>query len=164
MVTRYPDQQYLPQPSASERFIASMDQDSWCIAVYGLMRTEVVRRTAGLGNFMGSDKVFLGEMSLHGCFSEVPEYLQFRRFHPGACSYTVTADKVKEFYAPGTKQGMGFVVHTWRHIYEYLRAIGRVPLPLNEKMNLLMYVLRMAWWYRGKLVSEITTALRGISS
>jgi len=164
IVSRYADRQDLPQPRASERFIASRDQDSWCIALYGLMRTEVVRRTAGMGNFMGSDVVFLAEMSLHGRFTEVPEYLQFRRFHPDAYSYKVTADKVKEFYAPGKKQGVAFVFHTWRHMYEYLRAIGRAALPLDERSKLFVHVLRMAWWHRGKLVAEVATALRGTSS
>jgi len=164
IVSHYAERQDLLQPRASERFVTSMNRDSWCIAVYGLMRAEVVRHTPLMGNFRGSDKVFLGVMSLHGCFSEVPEYLQFRRFHPDAYSYTVTAATVREFYAPGKKQGIRFVFHTWRHIYEYLRAFERPRLPFNEKLKLIVHVLRMAWWCRGELVAEITTAFGSIKS
>src|SRR6267143_929231 len=146
---------------ASERMIASLAQDSWCIAVFGLVRTEVLRRTAVMGNYMGSDVVFLAEISLYGRFAEVPEYLQFRRLHPGAYSHEVTPEKVREFYTPW-KKGKAFVFRNWRHMFEYLRAVGRAPLQIDERIGLFVYVLRMVWWHRGRLVGELTTALRSV--
>ena len=162
IISRYAERQDLPQLRASERMIASRAQDSWCIAVYGLMRTEVIRRTAVVGNYVGSDVVLLAEISLYGHFTEVPEYLLFRRLHPDAYSHEVTLDKVREFYAPGKKHGMAFVFRTWRHLYEYLRAIGRAPLPIDEKIRLFVYVLRMGWWNWRQLVAEIASALRSM--
>src|SRR5882762_10205940 len=132
VIDRYAERQDLPQPRASERMIASLAQDSWCIAVFGLVRTEVLRRTAVMGNYMGSDVVFLAEISLYGRFAEVPEYLQFRRLHPGAYSHEVTPEKVREFYTPW-KKGKAFVFRNWRHMFEYLRAVGRAPLQIDER-------------------------------
>ena len=162
IISRYAERQDLPQLRASDRMIAALAQDSWCIAVYGLMRTEVLRRTAVMGSYSGSDVVLLAEISLYGYFSEVPEYLQFRRYHPGAYSHNVTLDKVREFYAPWKRRSVSFLFRTWRHLFEHVRAIGRAPLPIAERIRLLVYVLRMVWWNRRQLVAELTTALRGM--
>ena len=163
IISRYAERQDLPQLRASERMIAALAQDSWCIAVYGLMRTEVLRRTAVMGSYPGSDMVLLSEISLYGFFFEIPEYLQSRRYHPAAYSYDVTLDKVREFYAPSEKRGVSIVLRNWRHLFEHLRAIGRAPLPIDERIRLFAYVFRMVWWRRGQLVAEIITALRHMS-
>jgi len=37
------------------------------------MRAETIERAAMIGDYMGSDEVFLAELSLYGRFPEVPE-------------------------------------------------------------------------------------------
>jgi glycosyltransferase involved in cell wall biosynthesis len=145
---RYAERQELPQARASERFIASRDQDGWCIAVYGLMRADVLRRTAVMGNYAGSDAVLLGELSLYGRFAEVPEYLLFRRIHPGAYSHEVNLEKMRDFYTPSKKRGTALVF--------------RAPLPFGERLRLFAFILRMAWWRKGKLAAEIVAGLRSV--
>jgi len=163
LMHRYADPQALPQVRASDRFIVSRDQDGWCIAVYGLIRADVLRQTAVMGNYAGSDVVLLGELSLYGRFTEVPEYLLSRRVHPGAYSHQVNLKKVREFYAPSKKRGTVLVFRQWRHLYEFSRAVVRAPLVAGEKSRLFGYILRMAWWRRIQLVAEIGRALRSLS-
>ena len=160
VIERYAETQALPQARASERFIASRDQDGWCIAVYGLMRADVLRRTAVMGSYAGSDVVLLGELSLYGRFVELPECLLSRRIHPGAFSHEVNLDKMRNFYTPAKKRGMALVFRHWRHLFEYARAVIRAPLPFGERLRLFAYILRMVWWRKGKLAAEIADAVR----
>jgi glycosyltransferase involved in cell wall biosynthesis len=162
LIEHYPEPQALPQALASARFIASREQDSWCNAVYGLMRADALRRTAVMGNYVGSDVVLLAELSLYGCFAEVPEYLLFRRHHPAAYSYDVNLKKMKDFYTPTRRHGTVLVFRTWRHLFEYARAVLRAPLAAGEKARLFVYILRMTWWRKGKLAGEVMAALRSI--
>lgn len=160
LIHHYDEAQQLSQTRASDRMIASRNIDSWCLALYGLMRTEVLRRTAVMGNYVGSDSVLLAEMSLYGRFAEVPEYLLSRRFHPEAYSYNVNLDKMKSFYAPAKKSGTALVFRLWRHLYEYVRAVLRAPLSVREKLRLCVHILRMTLWSRATLVAEIAAAWR----
>jgi len=164
LIEHYAERQDLPQERASERFMASRNQDSWCNASYGLVRSEILRRTAVLGNYVGSDAVLLGEISLYGRFAEVPDYLLSRRSHCDAYSHGVTLEKMRAFYTPSKKRAMALVFRHWRHLFEYWRAVVRAPLPAVERLRLFAYILRMTWWCKGKLMAEVVLALRNAAS
>ena len=51
---------------------------------YGVIRTDVLRRTALYDSYWHSDRTIVAELALHGRFQHVPEALYFRRDHPGA--------------------------------------------------------------------------------
>jgi glycosyltransferase involved in cell wall biosynthesis len=50
---------------------------------YGVIRSDVLRRVKPHGSFYHADQVFMAELALHGPFLQVPEWLYFRRHHPG---------------------------------------------------------------------------------
>jgi glycosyltransferase involved in cell wall biosynthesis len=156
----YDEPQELLHGRAAQRFRARLTRDSWCNAVYGLIRADVLRRTALLASFGGSDVVLLAELSLYGRFIEVPEPLLFRRWHPEAYSYACSPDKVREFYAPRATRGWRLLLRSWRHLYEHSRAIARAPLGWREKVALAAHVARMAWWNKQRLMSELGMAGR----
>ncbi len=52
-----------------------------CEATYGLLRSDVLRRTRLQQNYTGSDRVLLCELALHGPFYLIREPLFFKRFH-----------------------------------------------------------------------------------
>jgi glycosyltransferase involved in cell wall biosynthesis len=156
----YADRQDMSQPRASDRMMARGQQDAMSNAVYGLIRSDVMSRTAVLGDYVGSDEVFLAEMSLYGRFVELPQYLLFRRLHPGAYSWESTSESFREFYAPSKKPGTRLAFQAWRYLDGYLRAVGRAPLPAGERLRLLGYVARMMWWQRAELAGEIFAAVR----
>lgn len=52
----------------------------WYYELYGLIRSEHLRRTNGLGAYVGSCQVLLAELALIGRFVEIPEELYFNRF------------------------------------------------------------------------------------
>jgi len=49
--------------------------------VYGIVRADVLRRTALHGSYHHADRVITAEFALHGPFHQVPEWLYFRRDH-----------------------------------------------------------------------------------
>jgi glycosyltransferase involved in cell wall biosynthesis len=50
--------------------------------VYGVIRTEVLRRTALLDSYHHSDRTITAELALQGPFYQIPDWLYFRRDHP----------------------------------------------------------------------------------
>ena len=51
--------------------------------VFGVIRTDVLRRTRGIGSFVYADIALLAELALLGRFHQVPEPLFLRRYHEG---------------------------------------------------------------------------------
>jgi glycosyltransferase involved in cell wall biosynthesis len=49
----------------------------------GVIRTKVLRRTAMKDSYHHADRTIIAEIGLHGPFYQVPDWLYFRRDHPG---------------------------------------------------------------------------------
>ena len=69
-------------PLAPERF-RSILFDSGGDDDYGVIRMEVLRRTAMKESYHHADHTIIAEIALHGPFYQVPDWLYFRREHPG---------------------------------------------------------------------------------
>ena len=67
-------------PRAPERF-RSLLFDSGGDDDYGVMRIEVLRRTAMKESYHHADHTIVAEIALHGRFYQVPDWLYFRRDH-----------------------------------------------------------------------------------
>lgn len=67
---------------APERF-RSILFDSGGDDDYGVMRKEVLLRTAMKESYHHADHTIIAELGLHGRFCQVPSWLYFRREHPG---------------------------------------------------------------------------------
>lgn len=68
-------------PSAPERFrsmLLTVGGDDF----YGVIRSEVLRRTPLHASYHHADRTIMAELALHGRFHQVPELLYFRRDHP----------------------------------------------------------------------------------
>lgn len=50
--------------------------------IYGVIRSDVLRRIPPQGSYHHSDRTFVAEIALHGRFRTVGEWLYFRRDHP----------------------------------------------------------------------------------
>jgi glycosyltransferase involved in cell wall biosynthesis len=66
---------------APDRF-RSMLFDGWGDDSYGVIRTDVLRRTPLHGSYHYADRTFSIEIALHGPFYQVPDWLFFRREAP----------------------------------------------------------------------------------
>jgi glycosyltransferase involved in cell wall biosynthesis len=129
-------------PKAHERFYDLISRDYLCNQIYGVIRTSVLRKMPLFGDFISTDIHVLAELSLHGLFHEIPEYLFFRRDHP---QRSVRANpKPEDFLAWFSPQAKDKHRYTKaKRVVEYAGAISRSPLDAPEKI--LCYALLGRW-------------------
>jgi len=149
-------------PRPHERFRDLILIRHWCFQVFGVIRTDVLRMTPPIGNYAASDRVLLARLGLLGRFYEVPEYLFYRRRHPGQ----LTALPVRyrylhtTWYDP-TKKGR-IVLPEWRILFEYLISISQAPLSWSERAYCYLHVGRWLRQNRNSLVRDLVRAARQI--
>lgn len=141
-VLEYHDDRYrLGAEQPHERFRQFFGLSLWCHPVFGLMRTELVRRTGRIGSYISSDRVLLGELALLGKTVEIPEYLAYRRLHP---NISVWASKGPEdmlkWFDPNAR--LRFSYGRRKLFVEYVRAIERTGYGVRERLACYRALLR----------------------
>lgn len=121
----------LHDPRPHVRFRRMLVYVGGCYHVFGLIRTEVLRRTGVIGPFAESDRVLLAELALHGGFSEVPEPLFSHREHGDRSIYRYPARSLSAWFDPRRARTIGLPV--WRLLWEILRSVHRAGLPPAER-------------------------------
>lgn len=136
----------LDAPSALDRFTKLVTRMRECNAVFGLIRTDVLKTTPLIGNYIASDVCLLIELCLHGKFYEIPERLFFRRDHPQASSSDKSIDKQLEFFDPALEDEI--VVPQIRQYRETCLSVSRSPVGLREKVMIYTFLLKTLYWKR----------------
>jgi glycosyltransferase involved in cell wall biosynthesis len=116
----------------------------WCLEVFGLIRSSVLRMTPLISSHIGSDRNLLAELSLLGRFCQIPEYLFSSRDHARRSIKAIPLHLRGAWFDP--ENGRHFVLPRWRLVYEYLRSVRRVPLDPYERTR--CYLLFPAWLWR----------------
>jgi len=129
-------------------------------AIYGLIRSDILRRTALIGPHPGADGDLIIELSLYGCFFEIPSQLFFRRMHSGAYSSIKTMKGRQEFHDP--KKSDRVYLEYWTRTFHHLAAITRAPLRLPTKIKLTLILLRKAVTGRRQFLKELRIAIEGM--
>lgn len=128
-------------------------------AIYGVMRTETMRRTSGHMAFPGSDIVLLGEFALLGRFQEIPEVVFYRRLHAAASNPSnPNLNALAAWFNPAHSKRV--VLREWEHLRGYLAAIRRAPLGAFDKLRCYAVLI---WFHRfsiGELAREAAIAVR----
>lgn len=70
-------------PDAPGRFADALRRMNWCTAIFGIMRTDALKRTHLHGSYYEADRVLLAEMALLGRFRQLDEALFLKRCHSG---------------------------------------------------------------------------------
>jgi glycosyltransferase involved in cell wall biosynthesis len=103
--------------------------------MYGLLRTDLLRRTHRMRSFVGSDRTLIAELALLGPIVQIPEVLHF---------YTVPTDRVGSkpslTYDPANAERLP--LRTWRLISEHLAIVARSDLGPGDKARVGATVLR----------------------
>ncbi len=144
-------------PSAATRFHDLILVNHFCVAVFGIVRREVLAKTALIGKYVGSDRVLLAELGLRGKMCEIPEYLFHRRDHPQTSGRAFDIYKRLAWFDPSKKRSLNLVY--WRVGSEYLRSILRVPLPFKQKMAALRSLARWFIFRRRWLIEDLKAAI-----
>ena len=141
IIGRYPHEQAFDQDRASERFRDVILRPHVCIAVFGVMRRDILERTIRHGDWVGADRNLLAELSLYGRIRLVPEVMFKRRHHEQASIHRFTDEHERlSWFNPGKSGRLSFP--TWRRLREYLLAIVRVRPGLIDSLASCRHVLR----------------------
>lgn len=127
-------------------------------ALYGVMRSDVLRETPLIGDFPAADIPLLAELSLRGLFYEIPEFLFYRRVHSRAIS--LQRDDQSQLAAYNPEKAGRAVFRQWRLLGEHCRSMTRVPLPWRERLCVALLLVKMGMWNRGELVHELVSGGR----
>jgi glycosyltransferase involved in cell wall biosynthesis len=143
--------------SPHHRFREFMDMRHWCVAVFGLFRTDPLRGSPLIANYVGSDRCLVAELALVGRVCRLPEFLFFRRDHPGSSVIMIKdLQKQWEWYDP-SKAGKVCFPH-WRFGLEFTRSVRKTPASLQR----LLCYLHIASWY-WKYASLLRQDLLGVA-
>jgi hypothetical protein len=143
-VELFDSKQRLGAPRATERFYECINVPHAQTAVFGVMRTSVLRQTRLIGAFSSSDRVLLGEMTLLGRLYEIPHMLFFYRHHEQQSWRAYWGRHRYLAWFDPTKAGRISFPH-WRLLLEHYITISRAPISPSERLVCLLY---LCWWVR----------------
>lgn len=134
-------------PRAPERF-RSMLFDGWGDDSYGVIRTEVLRRTPLHDSYHLADRTFTTELALHGPFYQVPDWLFFRRDAP---EWTFTARERCAYMDPRRGNPLRYPVARLyaEYAWAYIAMIQRAPLSAAERRECRRHLVR---WTSGRVL------------
>ena len=132
-------------PGPYERFRDLMQRPHACLPVFGLIRSEALRRTRLHLGILSGDRLLLAELCFQGKLYELTEELFFHREHVDRFAYTHPTPEARlRWMDPIRSRRGGPFFPYWRLLVEYYRAIGRSPMGLWDKARCLAYMGRWA--------------------
>jgi glycosyltransferase involved in cell wall biosynthesis len=143
LIREFDDHLHLMQDSPALRFRRVLETSTLCHAHLGVLRRSAMLRTQLIGSELASDIRFLAELSLHGKFAVIPEYLFNRRFHQDSSSWErENMDRQRAYYDPARSTRFG--MHTWRRYARLTRAAFTAPIGALERAKVLKYLATKA--------------------
>ena len=143
-IKTYQDNLNLMQQTPHERFSCLVRKINLANPVFGLIRSQNLRKTRLIGQYVGSDYITLIELCLQGTFVEIPDFLFFRRDH----STNVRRYSVRERAEWWDPINPSYGNHRTRLIREMAKSVSRTNLPAREKG---LCYLQVGSWHIRKL-------------
>jgi glycosyltransferase involved in cell wall biosynthesis len=137
-----------------QRFRELIGLNHNCVALFGMMRADVLKKTSIHGDFSDGDRCVLVELALRGDYYRIPEHLFFHREHSGRFTqqYPSRQDQTRR---ANPDQSIRFVFPHFRIFQEYTLAVHRAPLSWAEHFWCYLHLLNWVRWYRGRFWSDI---------
>lgn len=126
---------------------------------YGLMRSDVLRRTRLLLNYTDSDRAFMAEMALRGRFRHVAEPLFYKRLHAGN-EYVDWRTRMAWFDPQLADRGSIVFPH-WLQFADYFVTVARSSAPTSTRLKCWSIVLTR--WFPAnakRLAKDLLVAAR----
>ena len=153
---------------------------SYAYPIWGLIRTECLRKSGLTGSVWYWDEVLLAELALYGEIIEIPEVLSEQRCHEenalSRCSAPQGAEVARNpskanrttrralgaWADPLSDDGRLWLPNQEEHYWEYAKRIYRSPLPVGEKLLCYPIIPTVCYWNRlKKLGGSWKRKLRG---
>jgi glycosyltransferase involved in cell wall biosynthesis len=117
---------------------------------YGVIRTEVLRRTAMKESYHHADRTIIAELGLYGRFYQVPDWLYFRRDHPQRAQRahpTVRSRCANMDPRRASRLRHPAVRLYYEYIWAFARAIHRAPLPAADRRQCYRHLVQ---WFASR--------------
>lgn len=139
--------------SARLRFRDLISDHHNCYPIFGVARREVLARTRLIGSFVGSDRVLLAELALHGPFVELPTALFIHREHALRSTRSIPRQSRSAWFdsSKAKRRAMPY----WRYAREYSVLSWSAPLPRRERVLLGVEVLRWLVTHVKRLAADV---------
>lgn len=124
-----------------------------CFLVFGVIRKNVLDQTPLIGNYVGSDRVLLGELAIHGKFVEAAEILFSRRKHDD-CSCAMNEREERVAWFDPDKAG-AVTYPNWRILKECSASVQRVPQSAGDTFLCHLQIPEQMWVRRSFLWSDL---------
>jgi len=135
----------LDQVSAFQTVLWGLD---YGYPIYGIIRSNALKKTGLLRNTIGPDIVLLAELAVIGAFAQVPEPLLFIRRLSDFGSWT---QYLARSFGRGWKMRSAWYLYS-KWIYEHLRVVAKhTRSPHLKAVLMLSVILCMLTKYRGVL-------------
>jgi glycosyltransferase involved in cell wall biosynthesis len=128
---------------------------------FGLVRSEILRKTLLYEPHTFSDCVVLAELSLLGKFYEIPETLFHIRLHPEISTMTFPDRVSATVWFDPTKEGK-LAFPNWRAIERYMEIVNRTPLDSNQRMKCYLTIGKWIIDNNNHLRSDVKIAIKTI--
>ncbi|MEZ4592547.1 MAG: glycosyltransferase family 2 protein [Chloroflexota bacterium] len=145
------------EPNAEKsysRFRAMAIAKDSCEQTYGLIRSDVLRKTKLQQNYTNSDRTLLAELAIHGKFHEIPQYLFYKRFHEKNV-YLDWRTRMA-WFDPSIKGKIVFP--WWMQFFDYFKTIKRSPISRYEQMRCYLFMFEWALRFGKNLTKDLLVA------
>ena len=141
-------------PSSHIRFRDLIRMNHMCEPIFGLIRSDVLKKTSIHGDFPDSDRCVLSELALHGRFHRLAERLFYHREHRGRATrqFASRQQRLASIH-PGRQPRFAFP--HFRQFWEYLLAIHRSPLGWWERLRCYLEMPRWVRHNAGRLLNDL---------
>lgn len=145
--------------SVVDRFRELIRLDYSCEIVFGLMRTDMLRRTRLLADYADCDRVLLTEIGLAGRIEEIPDHLFSHRQHEQrSVSQFKSRQRRSAWFNPRLAGKPGFPYT--REWIGMITAVSRADMRPGARVRCYGLMLRWAWVNRAGLMEDWHFALR----
>ncbi|MFZ3167693.1 MAG: glycosyltransferase family 2 protein [Candidatus Methanoperedens sp.] len=131
----------------------------FCFDVFGLIRSDALRKTRLIKSYPGSDRALLAELSLIGRFYEIPQFLFLHREHEERSTKAYSNLQLRAGWFDTSKEGK-ITLPRWRIFFEYLISVNHYSLGMYDRACCYAHLgnwLRM--YYRG-MAKELIFAFK----
>jgi glycosyltransferase involved in cell wall biosynthesis len=147
------------EDSVALRFRDLIRREHSCVAIFGLMRAEVIRSTRMLADYADCDRVLLAEIGLAGRVVELPEPLFVHRQHKNRSVWQYTTRQTRGAWFDPAKAGRPAMPYS-RQFLGYLGAIRRAHLSLSNRLACHALMVRWLGHNADGLWEDVTFAAR----
>jgi glycosyltransferase involved in cell wall biosynthesis len=129
-----------------------------CNPAFGVLRREWMGATGLHGDYVGADRVLLGEYALRCRARTLWDTYLYRRIHPGISTVANPGNlRLAQWFSGREERGLKF--KRYRQLREFARMIHRVPLSRAQRFGAWRVLLRWVFDLRSEYLKELLLPL-----